>query len=185
MPVETWSSMFWNDKLKCLLMVYVDDIKMAGPTAGLKAAWSLIRDGIETGNPDKVDKCLGCVHRTSKGTIPRQDARVPAASATGTPRPALSSPRVPAGKYQVNVQIMEYDVEDFMVECVTAYKTACGEPDMVLKKVDTPFIATPEGGGDAPSALVEGEPVGALQPIACSIMMKILYGARTARWDLL
>ena len=72
---------------------------------------------------------------------------MPAAPAPGTPQPALSSLRVPAGKEQVQVQIMEYDVEDVMVECVTAYKAACGEPDMVLKKVDTPFIATPEGGG--------------------------------------
>ena len=102
--------MFWNEKLKCLLMVYVDDFKMAGPTAGVKTARGLIRDGIETDTPDKVDKCLGCVHRTSKGGIPMQtpDARVPAASAPDTPPPDLSSPQAPKPKAgQVQVQIME------------------------------------------------------------------------------
>ena len=39
--------------------------------------------------------------------------------------------------------------------------------------------------GDAPAAWVEGDPVGVLQPIASSIMVKVLYEARTARWDLL
>ena len=99
---------------------------MAGPVGGLKRAWKRIRAGIETDDPDKVDKCLGCVHRTSKGTIPRQDSCAPAGS--------------------VAVNIMEYDVGSFMTACVSAYKSACGEPDMVLKKVGTPFIPTPEGG---------------------------------------
>ena len=43
----------------------------------------------------------------------------------------------------------------------------------------------PRGGGDAPAAWTEGDPVGALQPIASSVLMKVLYGTRAARWDLL
>ena len=39
-----------------------------------------------------------------------------------------------------------YDVCDFMQQCVQAYKNACGEPDMQLRKVDTPFLPSHEGG---------------------------------------
>ncbi len=57
---------------------------------------------------------------------------------------------------------------------------------MKLRSVEAPFIASPDGGrGDAPAAWTEGETVGALQPIASSVLMKVLYGARAARWDLL
>jgi hypothetical protein len=46
---------------------------------------------------------------------------------------------------------------------------------MVLRAVDTPFLEIEE----------DEEPTGKLQPIASSILMKLLYGARIARWDLL
>ena len=82
---------------------------------------------------------------------------------------------------------MEYDVCDFMRQCVTAYKEVAGDPNMKLRPVATPFLPAPEGGGDAnlgpenPSEDHKGQ----LAPKASSILMKILYGARAARWDLL
>ena len=53
-----------------------------------------------------------------------------------------------------------------------------------LRKVDTPFLATP-GGGDAPLESVGEEDKGVLSDVACAVLMKILYAARLARWDLL
>ena len=50
--------------------------------------------------------------------------------------------------------------------------------------MESPFLPAPEGGGDPPQLLEEGEE-GALAPVAASILMNILYGARAARWDLL
>ena len=58
-PVTNWPSMFWNEELKCLLMVYVDGFKMSGPPKGLKTAWTRIREGVETDLPAAVNKCLG------------------------------------------------------------------------------------------------------------------------------
>ena len=72
-----------------------------------------------------------------------------------------------------------------MEQCVQACKDACGEPNMKLRTVESPFLPSPEGGGDSPQPLEEGEEPGALGPKAASILMKILYGARAARWDLL
>jgi hypothetical protein len=38
-----WRSCFWHKALKLLLIVYVDDFKMAGPTVNLSEGWGLVR----------------------------------------------------------------------------------------------------------------------------------------------
>ena len=71
-------------------------------------------------------------------------------------------------------------MKDFLESCVERYcelaKTARGD----LKPAATPFhdlrIARP---------VEENEPTGRLQPIASKVLMKILFAARMARWDLL
>ena len=146
----------FDDLLQIMLMVYVDDFKMSGPVKNLDKGWKLLRSGIDMDDPYPLDRCLGCIHHIRSGVVNHK-----------------------------NVQIIEYDVCDFMQQCVHAYKNACGEPDMQLRKVDTPFLPSPEGGGYAPAPLQEGEPTGALQPIACSILMKVFYGARAVFRDLL
>ena len=60
--VHPWRSTFWHDKLKLLLVVYVDDSKMSGPENNLKEGWKAIRRGIVTDDPKPVGKCLGCQH---------------------------------------------------------------------------------------------------------------------------
>ena len=44
-PIEggTWKSVFWHPRYDLLLVVYVDDFKMAGPKANLEKAWELFR----------------------------------------------------------------------------------------------------------------------------------------------
>ena len=91
---------------------------------------------------------------------------------------------------------MEYHMVDYMKTCVDpnqqiANKTGFGAGK--LRKVDTPFHplltgGDPSGrsGNDLPEdAPLWGEKRGQLAPKACSILMKILCGARLARWDLL
>ena len=87
--------MFWNEELNCLLMVYVDDVKMSGSEKGLKEAWIRIRKGIEIDLPQAVNKCLGCLHR------PR----------TGVLKAGASISRASAG---AKVNMMVYDEKDFM-----------------------------------------------------------------------
>ena len=82
---------------------------------------------------------------------------------------------------------MEYDVCDFMRQCVTAYLDVVGQPTLKLRAVATPFLPAPEGGGDAtlgPENPTDEEK-GELASKASAVLMKILYGARAARWDLL
>ena len=42
---EDWRSVFWHPKLKLMLVVYVDDFKLAGPKENLSTGWELLRNG--------------------------------------------------------------------------------------------------------------------------------------------
>ena len=45
-PVHDWNSMYWHNKLKLLLMAYVDDFKMSGPVENMNQGWEVIRTSI-------------------------------------------------------------------------------------------------------------------------------------------
>ena len=92
-PIADWPSMFWHDGLKLLLMVYVDDFKMSAPKANLAKGWKMIREGLLRQDPTPVDRCLGCHHAETQGTV------------NGKP-----------------VKIMQFKVESFMNSCIQAYK---------------------------------------------------------------
>ena len=68
-----------------------------------------------------------------------------------------------------------------MQSCIDPYQSLAGKDAKPLKQVSTPFheerIARPLEG--------ESEPKGALAPIAARVLMKILFAARMARYDLL
>jgi hypothetical protein len=78
-----------------LLTVYVDDFKLAGPTANLAQGWSLIRSKIKTEDPEPVSHYLGCTHKASAVQMP--DGTV--------------------------VKIMEYDMQGFLESSVEAYSS--------------------------------------------------------------
>ena len=161
---DDWRSCYYHDRLKLFLTIYVDDFKMSGPKEAMTEGWKLIRDpipsvegdhGIETNEPSALDKYLGAVHVGGTGTLPSGN----------------------------KITTMTYDMSGFMQLCVDAYLDLAGlhgigSKDLLrIKHADTPFLDI-EDAVDEPSD-------GILQPIACKILMKILYGARTARFDLL
>ena len=78
------------------------------------------------------------------------------------------------------VNRVTYDVADFLESCVTRYCELAKVSRDTLKPVTTPFH-------DQRTArlLEENEKVRRLQPIASKVLMKILFAARMARWDLL
>ena len=86
------------------------------------------------------------------------------------PVPCMSKP----------VNVMTYDMRDFLVSCVDKYCELAKVSRSSLKHVSTPFhenrLAKPTS---------DNEPQGHLQPIASKVLMKILFAARMARWDLL
>jgi hypothetical protein len=113
------------------------------------------------------------------------------------------------------VQAIEYDMEEFFMSCVQRYADMTGTDPSTYPRVPTPFGVEDvnlEDGLDGPTGqqagisaameglqnLVEGadaegatkttsdkDKPGLLGPIAAQVLMKILYGARMARYDLL
>ena len=79
------------------------------------------------------------------------------------------------------VKEVVYDMSSFLQQAIDKYKKLAGPQFQHLRKVATPFhddkIARPVG--------TEAEPRGQLAPIASRILMKLLFAARMARYDLL
>ena len=93
---------------------------------------------------------------------------------------------------------MKYDMEDFMKQCVVRYRELCGIAyPKALEKAKTPYLdeSKPEFDENPnnerfnevmgqPNVEVDEEE-GCLGEHAPAVLMKILYGARVARYDLL
>ena len=47
-PVREWRSVFWREQERSLLVVYVDDFKLGGPSSFLPGVWKPLRGGIWT-----------------------------------------------------------------------------------------------------------------------------------------
>ena len=80
----------------------------------------------------------------------------------------------------VSVKQMEYNMRPFFEQCVDSYLTLIKKGISTLKPAKAPFLDETK---------VEDSPIeskeGLLAPIACKVLMEILYGARLARFDLL
>ena len=67
---SSWRSTYYHSKLKCLMIVYVDDFKLSGQVQNLAAAWKTIRTEVRTSEPATSGKFLGCDHELSTLSIP-------------------------------------------------------------------------------------------------------------------
>ena len=63
---ENWPCVYWNDELKLMLTVYVDDLKLAGPKKNFKQAWAALGKTMSleqpTGDTTEVSNYLGTEH---------------------------------------------------------------------------------------------------------------------------
>jgi hypothetical protein len=57
-----WHSIFHHQELNCLVVVYVDGFKMAGPSANMEKAWASIKAAVDIGYPEPYDRYFGCMH---------------------------------------------------------------------------------------------------------------------------
>ena len=64
---EIWKSLFFNPSLNLLLVVYVDDLKMAGPTENMKKGWQSISSVIDIDDPESYGRYFGCEHEEQNG----------------------------------------------------------------------------------------------------------------------
>ena len=64
---EEWPSVYIHEKLQLVLVVYVDDFKMAGPQKNLAQGWSMLRTRLKIEPETGLDMYLGC--NQSKGNV--------------------------------------------------------------------------------------------------------------------
>ena len=123
-----------------LLIVYVDDMKMAGPKEHMKECWRRLGD--TTLIPDfALEKPKGDVEEGDEG------------AEEGTTHTFLGCKHVRTHKI-INgqrVETIEYDVSSSMRRAVAKYEAAVFEATgqhPLLYKVDTPFLSRIERGFD-------------------------------------
>jgi hypothetical protein len=153
---ETWLSVYFHYEKVTLLIVYVDDFKMCGSKLNVKWCWGELRKVIDLSEPQPTARFLGCNHKRYE--IPRN----PSTNQVGAD----------------GVFVYEYEMKSFMKACVEKYQSVVGG-EVVLKHASTPFLTEaelPDREWTAPGVLGDN---------AASVLMKILYGARAARWDVL
>ena len=108
---EEWPSMYFHKKLQLLLVIYVDDLKLAGPEENLTKGWEMLRSKLNIEPETDLGLYLGCI--LSKGSSKLHD---------GTP-----------------VSTMTYDMEGLLKLSVERYLDVVGK-DTKLKHVSTPSL---------------------------------------------
>ena len=186
---EEWPSMYFHDELKLLLAIYVDDLKLAGPSENLAKGCEMLRTVLRIEPETDLGLYLGCVLSQDETQLHN-------------------------GK---KFKTITYNMEGWLKLSVEKYLDIIGK-DTKLKKVSTPSLpeetksspyrapsdgkcrvecpwcahsfdpemsALPETDSSHPGQ--DGEPLnrGNLAPHAASVLMKLLYAARIARFDLL
>ena len=66
-----WPSVFFHPTLKLLLAVYVDDLKMSGPSDSMKKGWELVSSKIDMDTPTPMGRYLGCEHHSQSSPLGR------------------------------------------------------------------------------------------------------------------
>ena len=207
-----WKSVFRHPALDLLLVIYVDDFKLAGPKKNLAQGWKLIGSKIKMEPPQQIGRFLGC--QQSIGMTKMMQWYNPRYAWTKVNPPKKEPPIIfsefevkpPKQTSQVDVQVMKYDMSSFLEQCVERYIELAGSNVVgKIKHVTTPFLDESKAEFDENDLIAkikaarQASPVtnantyhaalsqggGTLANIASAVLMKILYAARMGRFDLL
>ena len=195
---EEWPGCYWHEELKCFLVVYVDDMKMSGPKANLAEAWTRLRKNLKMDDPEPSGRYLGCEHEIKKVSVDgksyttmtyNMEEFLDSCLAKYTevaggnvkfkhvPTPFLDDfvkkgPRAPSGDgiwHECPWCCGRFSPEEFKVGQGKSYKDQSANGCSRAERPATPEVTD------------RGE----LANDASSVLMKVLYGARMARFDLL
>ena len=108
---EEWPSMYFHDELKLLLVIYVDDLKLAGPSENLAKGWEMLRTVLRIEPETDLGLYLGCV--LSQGETQLHNGK--------------------------KVKTITYNMEGLLKLSVEKYLDIVGK-DTKLKKVSTPSL---------------------------------------------
>ena len=108
---EEWPSMYYHPKLQLMLVIYVDDLKLAGPKENLAKGWEMLRTKLRIEPETDLGLYLGCI--LSKGEAQMYD--------------------------RSKVKTLTYNMEGLLKLSVDKYLEIIGK-DTKLKKVSTPSL---------------------------------------------
>ena len=193
---DEWPSLYWNSQLKLLLVVYVDDLKLAGPTRSLKQGWELLRSQLRLEPETPLGLYLGCnvsksegvLHDKTKVTTVTYDMELylemtvsKYVEVTGVPVDKLRKVHTPSPV----VETKHHKARAPLMSGVSSHRcTWCGHT-MPVDQEGRLIPPPPVPNGPAEQEIITEENRGALAPHAASILMKLLYAARICRFDLL
>ena len=197
-----WKSVFRHAKLNLMLVVYVDDFKLSGSKSNLSTGWQLIRSKLKMEDAAPIKRYLGYEHVTFQYSVSGQFD--PRSAWTKKETPKKGFPELMFGPDQLSVaeaskgschvRMIKYDMRAFMEQCVQRYKDLCGSKYKAsLQYADTPFLdeSRPEFATYPADPQVNkilglvGPKPGVLGDCAAAVLLKILYGARMGRYDLI
>ncbi len=106
-----WPSFYFDKGLSLLLIIYVDDFKLAGPEEKLEKGWALLRTKLTIGPEGPLGMYLGCNQQRESMTL--YDG--------GT------------------ANIVIYDMESFLMQCIERYLQVA-PAGTKMKPASTPFL---------------------------------------------
>ena len=217
---ENWPSVYFHKKLKLLLVIYVDDLKMARPTQNLKEGWSLLRQAIEIEPEVDSGLYLGCeIHYGSEKMSDGHEVRTVTYDMTKFLSDCVNKyrecsgyegdfPKVPTPNLVENTRehkARSPNIENKDGVCFCSWcKAPCFKDDEQMDAVGSMYVSDVKqhseasnfpnadvtsllghSRGSKPEVGESAEPQGKLAKHAAGVLMKILYAARIARFDLL
>lgn len=72
LPTTSWPSCYSHTELRLVLMIYVDDVKLAGAKKHLAQGWERITDAVEMGRQEELGQFLGCNREKIVKTLPNR-----------------------------------------------------------------------------------------------------------------
>ena len=60
MVKSSWPGRYYHPRLRRMVVIYLDDLKLAGPAVIMAEGWTLIHVGLDNDDPSPVDVFLGC-----------------------------------------------------------------------------------------------------------------------------
>ena len=173
-----WECLFYHDELQLILSVYVDDFKLVGPSGNLTAGWKRLTDtGLELDPPAPLGDYLGCGQFHTKVSAVEAQRRLeqvhPLTEESITTHTPTECER---GK---PVRAIRYDMFGFFQQCIDVYLQHAGIQRSQLRAAKTPSV------DDHQLTDEDRATPGVLEKDAAKVIMKMLYGARLVRYELL
>ena len=189
---EEWPGCYWHEELKCFLVVYVDDMKMSGPKANLAEAWTRLRKNLKMDDPEPSGRYLGCEHEIKKVSVDGKSYTTMTYNMEEFLDSCLAKYTEVAGGNVKFKHVPTPFLDDFVKKgpCAPSGDGIWHERPWCCGRFSAEEFKVGQGksckdqSAERP-ATPEVTDRGELANDASSVLMKVLYGARMARFDLL